>query len=195
MARKQETTVQYMNGSETIVKTNYHHGMHINHSMQVILIYIMHLPVIPTCLPLTHSIPKLFLALLSLCTGCPSIQYSIMACYLPLRFARMWTLDPCTQKSHTHTAAAGLAPELPTEIPGVGNLAFFRADDVQYFAKVLKEDEMELSAEEMKERKIIHFAKSQIRHMSLARGRCLTRFSPFSLSWNIPLRTRNVTCF
>ena len=79
MARKQETTVQYMNGSETIVKTNYHHGMHINHSMQVILIYIMHLPVIPTCLPLTHSIPKLFLALLSLCTGCPSIQYFVMA--------------------------------------------------------------------------------------------------------------------
>ena len=36
MARKQETTVQYTNGSETIVKTNYHHGMHINHSMQVI---------------------------------------------------------------------------------------------------------------------------------------------------------------
>ena len=25
-----------------------------------------------------HSIPKLFLTLLSLCTGCPSIQYSIM---------------------------------------------------------------------------------------------------------------------
>ena len=65
----------------------------------------------------------------------------------------MWTLDPCTQKSHTHTAAVGLAPELPTEIPGVGNLAFFKADDMQYFAKILKEDETELSVEEMKERK------------------------------------------
>jgi len=35
--------------------------------------------------------------------------------------------------------AAGLAPELPTESPGVGNLAFFWAEDAQYFAKILKE--------------------------------------------------------
>jgi len=27
-------------------------------------------------------------------------------------------------------AAVGLAPELPTEIPGVGSLAFFKAEDV-----------------------------------------------------------------
>ena len=46
-----------------------------------------------------------------------------------------------------------------------------------------------------RKKKIICFAKSQIRHASLVRGRCLTKFSPFSLSWNIPLRTRNVTCF
>jgi splicing factor 3B subunit 1 len=53
-------------------------------------------------------------------------------------------------------AAAGLAPEVPTEIPGVGNLAFFKAEDAQYFAKILKEeDETELSVEEMKERKIM----------------------------------------
>jgi len=53
-------------------------------------------------------------------------------------------------------AAAGLAPELPTEIPGVGNLAFFKPEDAQYFAKILKEeDETELSVEEMKERKIM----------------------------------------
>ena len=43
-------------------------------------------------------------------------------------------------------AAAGLAPDLPTEIPGVGNLAFFKAEDAQYFAKILKEeDKTELS--------------------------------------------------
>src|SRR5271156_701480 len=54
-------------------------------------------------------------------------------------------------------AAAGLAPELPTDIPGFGNLAFFKAEDAQYFAKILKEeDETELSVEEMKERKITH---------------------------------------
>ncbi|KAJ7623334.1 armadillo-type protein [Roridomyces roridus] len=53
-------------------------------------------------------------------------------------------------------AAAGLAPDLPTEIPGVGNLAFFKAEDAQYFAKILtEEDETELSVDEMKERKIM----------------------------------------
>ena len=49
-------------------------------------------------------------------------------------------------------AAAGLAPEHPTEIPGVGSLAFFKAEDAQYFAKILKEeDETELSVDEMNE--------------------------------------------
>jgi splicing factor 3B subunit 1 len=53
-------------------------------------------------------------------------------------------------------AAAGLAPELPTEIPGVGNLAFFKAEDAEYFSKILKEDdETELSVDELKERKIM----------------------------------------
>lgn len=53
-------------------------------------------------------------------------------------------------------AAAGLAPELPTEIPGVGSLAFFKAEDAQYFAKIMKEeDETQLSVDEMKERKIM----------------------------------------
>jgi len=56
----------------------------------------------------------------------------------------------------TIAAAAGLAPELPTEIPGVGNLAFFKPEDAQYFAKILKEeDETQLSVDEMKERKIM----------------------------------------
>ena len=53
-------------------------------------------------------------------------------------------------------AAAGLAPELPTEIPGVGNLVFFKAKDAQYFLKILKEeDETELTVKEMKEHKIM----------------------------------------
>ena len=53
-------------------------------------------------------------------------------------------------------AAAGLAPELPTEIPGVGNLAFFKPEDAQYFAKIIKEeDETQLTVDEMKERKIM----------------------------------------
>lgn len=58
--------------------------------------------------------------------------------------------------SDAAAAAAGLAPDLPTEIPGVGSLAFFKAEDAQYFAKILKEeDETELSVDEMKERKIM----------------------------------------
>src|SRR5215472_6125362 len=54
-------------------------------------------------------------------------------------------------------AAAGLTPELLTEIPSVGNLAFFKPEDAEYFAKILKEeDETELSVKEMKEWKIMH---------------------------------------
>ncbi|KAG8756052.1 Splicing factor 3B subunit 1, partial [Serendipita sp. 396] len=53
-------------------------------------------------------------------------------------------------------AAAGLAPELPTEIPGVGTLAFMKPEDATYFAKILKdEDESELTVDELKERKIM----------------------------------------
>lgn len=53
-------------------------------------------------------------------------------------------------------AAAGLAPDLPTEIPGIGTLAFMKPEDASYFAKVLKEeDESDLSVEELKERKIM----------------------------------------
>jgi splicing factor 3B subunit 1 len=45
---------------------------------------------------------------------------------------------------------AGLALDLPTKIPGVGNLPFFKAEDTQYFAKILKEeDKTELSVDEM----------------------------------------------
>jgi splicing factor 3B subunit 1 len=53
-------------------------------------------------------------------------------------------------------AAAGLAPELPIDIPGVGNLAFSKVEDAQYFAKKLKEeDEAELLVDKMKEHKIM----------------------------------------
>ncbi|KAJ6623945.1 small nuclear ribonucleoprotein [Mycena sp. CBHHK59/15] len=47
----------------------------------------------------------------------------------------------------------GLAPEPPNS---VGNLSFFRAEDAQYFAKILKEeDETDLPLAELKERKIL----------------------------------------
>ncbi|PCH38643.1 hypothetical protein WOLCODRAFT_161727 [Wolfiporia cocos MD-104 SS10] len=37
-------------------------------------------------------------------------------------------------------ADTGLAPEPPIEIPGIGSLAFFRAEDARYSAKILKEE-------------------------------------------------------
>jgi splicing factor 3B subunit 1 len=99
----------------------------------------------------------------------PATGYAIVAPppgYAPLIAPRKLMATPITDVGGFHiqdgsdaaaaAAAAGLAPELPTEIPGVGNLAFFKPEDAQYFAKILKEeDETELSVEEMKERKIM----------------------------------------
>ncbi|GAA5927457.1 U2 snRNP complex subunit HSH155 [Sporobolomyces koalae] len=52
--------------------------------------------------------------------------------------------------------ALGISQDLPTDIEGVGDLQFFKKEDAQYFAKILtKDDETELSVEELKERKIM----------------------------------------
>lgn len=61
------------------------------------------------------------------------------------------------QEEMSSSALASLAPELPTDIAGVGELAFFKAEDAAYFSKILKpeEDEGALSVEELKERKIM----------------------------------------
>ncbi|KAJ9478959.1 U2 snRNP component HSH155 [Pseudozyma hubeiensis] len=49
-----------------------------------------------------------------------------------------------------------MIPDLPTDIPGVGQLAFFKTEDQAFFKKILNEqDETVLSAEEQKERKIM----------------------------------------
>nr|Q10178.3 RecName: Full=U2 snRNP component prp10 [Schizosaccharomyces pombe 972h-] len=49
-----------------------------------------------------------------------------------------------------------LPAALPTEIPGVGDLAFFKQEDVKYFGKLLKvEDEAKLTIAELRERKIL----------------------------------------
>lgn len=46
--------------------------------------------------------------------------------------------------------------QLPKEIPGVGDLQFFKPEDMQYFSKLTDTvDEEQLSVEEMKERKIM----------------------------------------
>lgn len=46
--------------------------------------------------------------------------------------------------------------QLPTEIPGVGSLQYFKQEDMQYFGKLVENtDETKLSTEELKERKIL----------------------------------------
>ena len=46
--------------------------------------------------------------------------------------------------------------QLPTEIPGVGDLQFFKAEDMTYFGKLVDgSDENSMSVEELKERKIM----------------------------------------
>ncbi|CAG7941468.1 unnamed protein product [Penicillium salamii] len=49
-----------------------------------------------------------------------------------------------------------MGKELPTDIPGVGDLQFFKPEDMAYFGKLMEGgDETSMSVEEMKERKIM----------------------------------------
>lgn len=53
-------------------------------------------------------------------------------------------------------AARMSSHQLPKEIPGVGDLQFFKPEDMQYFSKLTESvDEEHLSVEELKERKIM----------------------------------------
>ncbi|EXJ88851.1 hypothetical protein A1O3_01915 [Capronia epimyces CBS 606.96] len=53
-------------------------------------------------------------------------------------------------------SARMLGKQLPTEIPGVGDLQFFKAEDMAYFGKLVDgADENAMSVEELKERKIM----------------------------------------
>ncbi|KAL8763568.1 MAG: hypothetical protein Q9184_000695 [Pyrenodesmia sp. 2 TL-2023] len=53
-------------------------------------------------------------------------------------------------------SARAMGKQLPTEIPGVGDLQFFKAEDMTYFGKLVDgQDENEMSVEELKERKIM----------------------------------------
>ncbi|KZF25912.1 splicing factor 3B subunit 1 [Xylona heveae TC161] len=53
-------------------------------------------------------------------------------------------------------SARMLGKQMPTDIPGVGDLQFFKAEDMTYFAKLVDgADENSLSVDELKERKIM----------------------------------------
>ena len=52
--------------------------------------------------------------------------------------------------------ARSMGKQLPSDIPGVGDLQFFKAEDMAYFGKLVDgSDENELSVEELKQRKIM----------------------------------------
>lgn len=49
-----------------------------------------------------------------------------------------------------------MSKTLPTEIPGVGDLQYFKENDMKYFGKLLdQENDTYLSVEELKERKVM----------------------------------------
>jgi splicing factor 3B subunit 1 len=99
----------------------------------------------------------------------PSEGYTIVqppSDYVPVR------VPPHVQPDHLGAEAAGgfvmqdegatravleqMIPDLPTDIPGVGQLAFFKTEDQAFFKKILThEDEADLTSEEQKERKIM----------------------------------------
>lgn len=59
-------------------------------------------------------------------------------------------------ESSARAAVEELVPDLPTDIPGVGQLAFFKPEDQAFFKKVLEDDsEQDLTLDELKERKIM----------------------------------------
>lgn len=56
----------------------------------------------------------------------------------------------------TSHLARQAAPDLPSQITGVGELAYFKESDMKYFGKLVQEpDEKGLSSEEVKERKVL----------------------------------------
>ncbi|KAF2716756.1 ARM repeat-containing protein [Polychaeton citri CBS 116435] len=56
----------------------------------------------------------------------------------------------------TPADAKAMGAQLPSEIPGVGDLQFFKKEDMAYFGKLVENvDENELTVEELKERKIM----------------------------------------
>lgn len=55
-----------------------------------------------------------------------------------------------------NSMSAGMTKSLPTDIPGVGGLQFFKEEDMKYFGKLMDgKSETDLPLEELKERKIL----------------------------------------
>jgi splicing factor 3B subunit 1 len=86
--------------------------------------------------------------------------------YAPIRTpARKLTSTPAPMQSASGIGgfmmqepenARILGKQMPTDIPGVGDLQFFKSEDMQYFGKLVDgADENQMTVEELKERKIM----------------------------------------
>ncbi|KAI9745187.1 MAG: U2 snRNP component prp10 [Claussenomyces sp. TS43310] len=92
----------------------------------------------------------------------PSEGYKILdppPGYAPIRTAAARTMQtpaPTGFMMQDPDSGRALSKQLPTEIPGVGDLQFFKAEDMAYFGKLTDgSDENAMSVEELKERKIM----------------------------------------
>lgn len=79
--------------------------------------------------------------------------------YAPLRTIATRVMQTPQQSGFTMQdpdSGRAFGKQLPTEIPGVGDLQFFKAEDMAYFGKLTDgSDEATMSVEELKERKIM----------------------------------------
>lgn len=92
----------------------------------------------------------------------PSEGYKILdppPNYAPVRApnkALPGTPAPVTLFDQQSVDAASVGKQLPSDIPGVGDLQFFKESDMAYFGKLVDGgDENEMNVEELKERKIM----------------------------------------
>lgn len=93
----------------------------------------------------------------------PSDGYEIVeppVNYTPLSTSNRWTVpaesDGFVMLEDTSARGLAMSKPLPTEIPGVGDLQYFKENDMKYFGKLLDEEkDTYLSVEDLKERKVM----------------------------------------
>lgn len=120
-------------------------------------------PVLPTAFGTDISMRNAPLSDEELDMMLPSEGYKILdppPGYAPIRVAAQKLMQTPVQTTgfHMQDPDSGriVGKQLPNEIPGVGELAFFKAEDLAYFGKLTDgSDENTMSVEELKERKIM----------------------------------------
>ena len=120
-------------------------------------------PVMPTAFGTDISMRNAPLSDEELDIMLPSEGYKILEPppgYAPIRLVAQKMMQTPVQTSgfHMQEPDSGriVGKQLPNEIPGVGELAFFKAEDMAYFGKLTDgSDENKMSVEELKERKIM----------------------------------------